>query len=354
MLFLTRSESAQWVDLGRDIIAHTREPFDLHGNVRDKLIPCFRCYAGGVLMSAGQEALGRKWFQEGVLEEEDGLFFDGFVNSFLERQHGKFIMPEKPFVDPRPFMHFASVPVLSQSREKFVREACDSLPRFNKPLRIMDIGCGNGALTASFVQRLQQIGKANDIGQILLIDPSPAMVELAVKTVGDVFPPAAIRGMNRSIQEFSETLNEPYDVAVSSFAYHHMPYETKLFTLRKLAPWISHFVLFELDSNNDLPELNSPELALSVYQIYGRVIDWVFSHEAPVALAIAAVDNFLMAEAVTMLTLPRGKRTDYHALRGQWHELFRNGLGPEFTCLCDTTTHAEEYLDLFTMHYGRA
>jgi len=102
-----------------------------------------------------------------------------------------------------------------------------------------------------------------------------------------------------------------------------------------------------------LPELNSPELALAVFQLYGRVIDWVFSHEAPVELAIAAVDDFLMAEVVTMLTLPRGERTDYHALRHPWHDLFRNGLGPGFTCLCDTTTLTEEYLDLFTMHYGR-
>ena len=353
MLFLTRTESAQWAELGREIMAKKRGPFDLHGKVRDKLIPCFRCYAGGMLMSNRLEELGRKWFQEGVLEEEEGLFFNGFVNSFLERQNGKFIMPEKPFADPRPFMHFASVPVLKKSRGEFVRQACDSLPRFNKPLRLMDIGCGNGALTASFVKRLQDTGKAADIGELLLVDPSPAMVELAVKTVGDVLPPSAVRGMNSSTQELCDSLSERYDVAVSSFAYHHMPYETKLFNLRKLAPWIDHFVLFELDSNNDLPELNSPELALSVYQIYGRVIDWVFSHEAPVELAIAAVDNFLMAEAVSMLTLPRGRRTDYHALRWQWHDLFRQGLGPDFTCLCDTTTLAEDFLDLFTMHYGR-
>jgi SAM-dependent methyltransferase len=354
MLYLTRTESAQWTALGREIAAQKMAPFDLQGKVRDKLIPCFRCYAGGVLMSRGLEELGRKWFQAGVLEEDEALFFNGFVNSFLERQKGKFVMPEKPFVDPRPFMHFASVPVLKKSREEFVRQACDSLPRFTKPLRIMDIGCGNGALTADFVRRLQEVGKTADVGQILLIDPSPAMVELAVKTVGQVFPPSVIRGVNRSIQDFSETLSEPYDVALSSFAYHHIPYETKLFDLRKLAPWINHFVLFELNSNNDLPELNSPELALSVFQLYGRVIDWVFKHEAPVELAIAAVDNFLMAEVVTMLTLPRGKRTDYHALRCQWHDLFRDGLGPEFTCLCDTTTLAEDYLDLFTMHYGRA
>jgi len=180
------------------------------------------------------------------------------------------------------------------------------------------------------------------------------MNELAVRTDGEVGPPAVVRGLTGTIQEFREKIGDRCDVALSTFAYHHLPYETKLFTLRKLAPWIDHFVLFELDGNNDLPELHSPELALSVYQLYGRAIDWVFSHDAPLELAVAAVDKFLMAEAVSMMTLPRGQRTDYHALRRQWHDLFQHGLGPAFTCLGDTTTLAEDHLDLFTMHYGRA
>jgi len=354
MLFLSRTESAQWAALGREIVARDAEPGDLPGVVRQKLIPCFRCFAGSLLIAGGKKELGQRWFRAGVLEEEGGLFFNGFVTGFLERQHGRFVMPEKPFADPRPFMHFASVPVLRKSREEFVRQASESLPRFSQPLRLVDLGCGNGALTARFVERLREIGKAGDLEEVLLVDPSPAMVELAVRTVGEALPPAVVQGVTQSIEEFTDAVDARYDVAVSSFAYHHIPYETKLFTLRKLAPWIDHFVLFELDGNNDLPELHSPELVLSVYQFYGRVIDWVFSHDAPVELAVAAVDNFLMAEAVTMLTLPRGRRTDYHALRRQWHELFQHAFGPAFTCLGDLTTLAEDYLDLFTLHYGRA
>ena len=354
MLFLSRAESEHWTELGREIVAKGTEPADLHGIVQDTLIPCFRCYAGGLLISGGRGDVGKRWFQAGMLEEEGGLFFNGFVTSFLERQKGRFVMPERPFADPRPFMHFASVPVLRKSRENFVKQACRSLPRFRRPLRLMDLGCGNGALTAGFLFRLRETGKAGEIGEVLLVDPSPAMIELAVRTVGEVVPPAVVRGVVGTIQEFSEKIGERCDVALSTFAYHHLPYESKLFTLRKLAPWIDHFVLFELDGNNDLPELHSPELALSVYQLYGRAIDWVFSHDAPLELAVAAVDKFLMAEAVSMMTLPRGQRTDYHALRRQWHDLFQHGLGPAFTCLGDTTTLAEDHLDLFTMHYGRA
>ena len=353
MLFLTRHESDQWTELGREIIEKRVAPFDIHGKVRDKLTPCFRCFAGALLISKGQGALGKRWFEAGVLEEDQGLMFNAFVKGFLDRQPDRFVMPSMPFDDPHPFMHFASVPVLKQGRETFIRQAGESLPKFTRPLRLIDLGCGNGALIANAIRRWREMGRVGDIGEILLVDPAPAMMDLAVKTVGEVLPGVAVRGVTSTFQKFTETLDGHYDVALSSFAFHHIPYEQKLFHLRKLEPWIDHFVLFELDSNNDLPELHSPELVLSVYQLYGRVIDWVFSHDAPMKLAIATVDNFLMAEAVTMLSLPRGQRTDYHALRHQWHALFRDGLGPRFSCLGDVTTLAEDYLDLFTMHYGR-
>ena len=49
----------------------------------------------------------------------------------------------------------------------------------------------------------------------------------------------------------------------------------------------------------------------------------------------------------------RGDRNDYHMLRTQWHGLFEQTLAPEFPCLCDSPCYADEYLSLFTIHYGR-
>jgi len=132
-----------------------------------------------------------------------------------------------------------------------------------------------------------------------------------------------------------------------------MPYEIKMIHLKNLAPWIDHFIVSELDANNDTPELFSPELALSVYQSYGRLIDAVFAHDAPIEVAQACVDKFLLAEEVSLLTQPRGERTEYHMLRRQWRQLLEEGLGPDFACWCDSTAYANEYLDFFTMHYGR-
>jgi hypothetical protein len=108
-----------------------------------------------------------------------------------------------------------------------------------------------------------------------------------------------------------------------------------------------------MDANNDTPELYSPDLAFSVYQSYGRIIDFVYAHDAPVEVVTDCIDSFLMTELVSILTQPRGERTDYHMLRSQWNDLFETELCPEFTMRCDSTCYADEYLALFTMHYGR-
>jgi hypothetical protein len=179
------------------------------------------------------------------------------------------------------------------------------------------------------------------------------MVELAAKTVCEAFPSAPVRAVNRRIEDISDQLDESYDLALSSLAYHHMPLEQKRLHLSRLKARADHFIIFELDANHDLPELHSPELALSLYQAYGRMIDFVFKHDASLDLAVRAVDCLVMSEAVSMLTQPRGVRNDYHMLRTQWHSLFQEELGEAFSCWCDSVGYADDYLGLFTLHYGR-
>ncbi len=353
MLFLSEQEKQLWSSLGNEILDKRLPPRDMQDEVRGNLVSFFHYYAGILLAAHGQELLGKQWFAEGAQIEDDGLFSNAFTAAFLERQQNRFIMPDTAFADPRPFVHFAGVPEVKGARERFIKQCGHSMPRFNRPLRIMDIGCGNGALAATLLKHLQEAGKVGDIDEILLIDASPAMVVLAKETVQKDFPNVTIRTINSRIENISDSIDASYDVALSSLAYHHMPMELKRVHLEKLKSRIDHFVIFELDANNDTPELHSPDLALSVYQSYGRIIDFVFAHDAPVDVVQACVDCFLMTEAVSILTQPRGVRTDYHMLRSQWRELFDSVLGPEFTCRCDSTSYGDEYLDLFTMHYGR-
>ncbi len=353
MLFLSRAESAEWTGLAGEILVSGASPGDAPTPVRKNLLPAFHFYIGTMLSSRGKGDAGREWLRSGAMIEEDGLFSSAFLLGFLERHEGRLIKPDVAFRDPRPFIHFSGVPMMARSRERFVVQAGHSLPVFDAPLRMMDIGCGNGALTVALLKGLVDVGKTDAPGEVLLVDPSPAMLELAEKEVLGAFPDLSVKSVNLPVQEFSGHIREHYDLAVSSLAFHHMPYEEKKVHLSRLSPYFDHFLLFELDANNDTPEWESPELALSLYQSYGRIIDFVFSHDAPIEVATSCVDLFLITELISFLIEPRGIRTDYHMLRTQWNDLFADALGEGFSLGCDSPCYADEYLTLFTMHYWR-
>jgi ubiquinone/menaquinone biosynthesis C-methylase UbiE len=355
MLFLSPFEKKQWAELGARILADPAlAPQAFGSEIRSNLQPVFVYYAGALLAARGQEQRALAWFKEGARNEDPALLSNAYLLSFLERHGGKMVRPAVVFADPRPFIHFAGTPEMKSSRANFIRQLGHALPGFSRPFRVMDIGTGDGALLGMLLRHLQAIGKVGAVGDIMLNDASPAMLALAEKTLKELYPRATVRSLTDRIENVSNRLEGHYDLILSSLAYHHLPLEKKRVHLRVLAPHCDHFAIFELDANNDTPELGSPELALSVYQSYGQIIGFVFAHDAPVDVALASVDCFLMTEAVSLLTQPRGARNDYHMLRGQWQALFAEELGPDFSCGCDSISYADEYLNLFTMHYGRS
>mgnify|MGYP000887308582 CR=1 FL=1 len=96
----------------------------------------------------------------------------------------------------------------------------------------------------------------------------------------------------------------------------------------------------------------SPELAVSVYQSYGPLIDSIFAHDAPVVVTQSCVDNFVMAEVISFLTQPRGERNDYHMLRGQWARVFAENLeGHHFRG--ETTVLTSDGCEFFGCHWSR-
>jgi SAM-dependent methyltransferase len=353
MLFLSAQESVRWSELAQEILRSGAAPGTCESEIRPNLLSVFDYYIGTMLAAHGQTAQGIDWLRAAALAEEDNLFAACFLYGFLERHNGKLVTPAVAFQDPRPFLHFTTVPVIQEARRRFVEHCGSTLPDFDKPFSMMDIGCGGGGLTVSLLQHLLETGRVTEITEVLLIDASPAMVALAEETVHAALPGVHITTATNRIQDFSGSIDHHFDLAVSSLAYHHMPLEQKKIHLSRLKPWIDHFALFEIDANNDTPELYSPELALSVYESYGGIIDLAFSHDAPVEVAVACIDQFLMPEVISFLTQPRGIRTDYHMLQSQWHGLFTECLGPEFSLRCNSPCYADEHMSLFTMHYGR-
>ncbi|MDD4138340.1 MAG: class I SAM-dependent methyltransferase [Methanoregula sp.] len=353
MLFLSDEEKSAWAEYAREISDSNVTPAHYVGRVRSNLIPAFDYYIGTQLASKGQNRRAAEWLEAGTMCEEDGLFSAAFLMSFLQRHNGIMVKPSVAFEDPRPYLHFAGVPMMKEARSHLVHQFVHSLPAFDHPIRFMDIGCGDGSLTAKILSHLVETGKAEGIDEVLLVDSSPAMIELAKKTVAESIPGITITLENARIQDCSASISRHYDIAMSSLAYHHMPVEDKRLHLARLRPWIDHFLLFEMDANNDTPDLNSPELALSVYQSYGRIMDFVYAYDAPVDVVTDCIDSFLMTEVISLLTRPRGERTEYHMLRTQWHELFESCLAPAFSLRSDSSCYADEYVTLFTMHYGR-
>jgi SAM-dependent methyltransferase len=279
---------------------------------------------------------------------------NGFMSSFLERNNGMYVPPVVVFEDPRPYMHFITMPIMQSARAAFLKQLENTLPRFEHPVRIMDIGCGDGSLTAEMLDRLRSSGKVDEYSEVLLIDGSAGMIEMARKLVAGHAPDSAVKSSVHRIEEISDQITGKYDIVVSSLAYHHMPWEKKVQHLTNLRPHFENIIFFDLDANNDTPELGTPELSVSVFQSYGRLMDFVFAHDTSIELAVSCVDQFLVPEVISLLTEKRGRRRDYHMLRSQWHQLQQEVLGPEFTCWSDSLSYADEYIGLFTMHYGRS
>jgi SAM-dependent methyltransferase len=353
MLFLSRQERREWSAYADQILRHDPAPGSYDTKIRRNLIPAFHFFIGALLAAKGRGEESRNWLEAGSLVEKDGLFCCTFLLGFLERYHDRMVPPTVVFEDPRPFVHFTGAPVMKEARQQFIRHAGHSLPAFAGPIRFMDLGCGDGGLTRGMLSHLLSTGKVPGISEILLVDPSPAMARLARETIGSAFPDATITVENCRIQDFSARIDHSFDIAMSSFAYHHMPIEEKRIDLSRLKPWIDHFLLFEIDANNDSPDLFSPDLALSVYQSYGRIIAFALALDAPPDVVTESIDSFLMTEIISLLTEPRGLRSDYHMLRSQWNALFADVLGDGFSLLCDSTCYADEYMTMFTLHYGR-
>ncbi len=353
MHFLTDQEQQEWRKFADEILISGAGPDQGRPDIRSDIIPAFYFYLATFLAAHGAGEQAMAWITPAVLIEEEGNFGCAYLLGFLQRYNNTLAKPATVFSDPRPFIHFTTVPLMTNARRTFVLESARSLPVFEKKIRFMDIGCGDGGLTVALLFRILEEKKAPGINEVLLIDSSPAMAALAEKTVRDAFPEISIRTWNGKIQDCSGAVGESYDIAMSSLAYHHMPVEDKRVHLRRLKPWINHFLLFEMDADHDTPERHSPALALAVYQSYGRIFDCIYAHDAPVEVANECIDSFLMTEVASILSEPRGERSDYHMLKGQWRSLLDEVLGPEFVLRRARSCSPGNQTGLFMLHYGR-
>jgi len=350
MYHLAADEQIIWKKLAQAAIDGKLTPQSSRDGIRAALRAHFHFYMGGLLAGLGEQQKAWDWFREGALEE-DGIF-NAIMASYLDRHDGRFYMPEMIFADPHHYEHFTTVPTIVGMREKFVRFASSSLPVFTDPLTILDVGCGDGSLLVLLLKRLIAAGRIRKIDRAFLVDSSAAMLDCAAEKLKQAFPDIVVDKRHGRIQEQAAGLPAGIDVALLSLAYHHMPWDEKAIHLRELSGRVGNVLLMEMDGDNDTPQLGSPELAVSVYQSYGPIIDAIFAHDAPIAVSQGCVDNFVMAEVISFLTQPRGKRNDYHMRRDQWAQIFSAELtGHLFRG--ETTVMTSEGCEFFACHWGK-
>lgn len=348
MLHLTPFERETWHDLTSKAREGLLAPDDALLSVRHALRPAFRFHAATMLATADLNA-ALTWLAAGALEEEENMAC-AYLAGFIER-HGALTMPAVVFQDPRPYIHFTTVPAIVAMRKQFRRFAAKTLPAYGQPLRFMDIGCGNGTMGIELLQHLVQEDVVDSIAEIILVDPFPGMLEIAHKTAQEAFPGVPVTLIQGRSEDVAATLPGAVDLTLCSLSIHHMPWELKTSLVYNLAQCSSDILLFELHGDHDTPELGAPELSLSVYQSYGGIIDAIFAHDAPVGDALACVDLFLLAEVVSLLTQARGVRTEYHMPPQQWRSLFDTYAGSALAgmevCL------AGGGFELFGQHYRK-
>lgn len=351
MIFLSKNEVREWTRLGQDALDKEDLPETAFDKIRPGLLPHFHYFIGTLLASKGKIEEGKNWLRNGSKNEP--VPGNSYLLSYIERHGNKLAMPQITFSDPRPFVHFTTVPEIIKARDNFTRICGATLPKFSHPIKIIDIGCGNGMLLVGLLRSLINIDRAESVGEILLIDPSEKMLELSQQNLKRDFPDSKIIVRHNSLQDVSCNIESHYDIAMSSLAWHHMPFETKLAQARNLSKCVDNFLLFELSANHDTPEQYSPELAISIYQTFGRGTGLILAHDAPKEVAQMSVDYFLMTEIISLLTQTREKRNDHHMLKHQWHKLFTEGLGTGFTCLSDSICYSDPNIEYFSLHYGR-
>lgn len=352
MLTLEPRDADTWNSILPDVLAGRAHP---SGPEESRIAPdqraAFRFFAGSAL-AARADPRAPEWLGAAAALDGPELRAADYLAGLL-RRCGRLTAPPSAFDDPRAWIHFATVPAMRACRAQFASFAVDSLPPQGGPLRVLDVGCGDGGLLSELLPALVREGRWDDVAGITLVDPSPAMISTAKARLAAEWPDARVEGRVARLEHVAGALPGPYDLVVASLSLHHMPAETKRRALERLGPALDHLLLLELDADHDSPEVGSPQLAASVHETYGWMLAQVLGPGAPDDVARESADQFVAPELVSLLTEPRGVRSEYHMRRDRWLDLLADTLGPDHRPLGARTLVQTPHADLFALHLGR-
>lgn len=197
-----------------------------------------------------------------------------------------------------------------------------------KPLAILDIGTGNGILLSHLVNRLA-LSRKFPAARLFLLDSSLEMLRVATRNCRRLIStPVEISTIHSRIESMDKTRistlkGEGLTFAIAASCLHHLPKKTKVSALSLIRTLSPALLLEELEANHDLPGKDSPELIWSVEHFYDSLITSVRQSKLTAQEKRICISDFLLAEAVGIISNPKAARGNYHTLLNQWTGIAR-------------------------------
>jgi SAM-dependent methyltransferase len=216
----------------------------------DLVLEALRALAAGDVLTAQRAAAGAA---------EGGSLLGGALAIYLASDHSGAVYDQ-----PAAFAAFISgggnVPLYAA-----VAEALGRVYAAQQPVRLLDIGCGDGAALIPALSRSSHIPAYID-----LIEPSAALLEAAVTALHAARIPATVRTWPVTVQGFVAELPDgaSWPLAQSTFALHALPVQERSAALANLCPRVGLLAVAEF-SVPDLPP-GSPEHLRFLAETYER------------------------------------------------------------------------------------
>nr|NQU92175.1 hypothetical protein [Bacteroidota bacterium] len=272
------------------------------------------------------------------IEDAMRMFFKNREDLFCSimydylKEIGAFEMVSKVFKSAKPYHIYTQTP-LYQTHEKGVVENICNFAKNNPPpeseslVTILDIGPGDGELTAQYVNKIASLHNLKSI-RLVFVDPFEEELKAAEENCKEkISIPCEVIGICSKIQEITpEQIARIRQVAPiwfvnAALSVHHMPREVKIPMLKQMKAFSSKFILSEVNWNHDLPEKDSPELIYSVAKNYGIFCRDILNLPVSEEDRKLCLYHFPIDEAINIIKQERPNRIDYHTTIEEWKKI---------------------------------
>lgn len=121
-------------------------------------------------------------------------------------------------------------------REKILAKFKESLPpslSTKRLIRVLDIGCGNGAMTRRYLEILKQVFREAEL-EVHLLEPSSESLSKANEAVAPLVK--SVIKINQTADQYIINSNEAFDLIIASHVFYHVPVTIVPQIIRKLSP----------------------------------------------------------------------------------------------------------------------